>query len=99
VNSGASSTTQSSATITPGSASDFVIFGTNANAATTPTGFTNITGGLFYRQVSNDSPITVTTNIAGPGVDEFANAIASFATTGTPTQEQSLSFGDGGIGN
>jgi hypothetical protein len=96
-NSGPSSTTQNSATITPGSATDFAFFSTNANASN-PSGWTSVGSGLFTLQLTSAAPLTVTGSVSGPGVNEFANAVATFQTNGPVVKTQTLTFGDGDLG-
>jgi hypothetical protein len=69
----------------PGNSNDFVFMCTSAVHTTgTPSGWTKVTGGLYAKQVSDTN--TLTFDQSSPSPTEWTAVMASFATTGTPTQ-------------
>lgn len=79
-NTGNSNTTQSSATITPGGATNYALFCSNNGTATGPSGWTKICTGLWGLQLSSNNPISATMTNVGTGQNGFANVIGTLST-------------------
>jgi uncharacterized phage protein (TIGR02218 family) len=86
-NSGTAST-QASATVTPGNATNFALFVTNNDPL--PSGWTRADSGIYTLSPSGSSPISLTglSSTGGSPDVQWANALATFTANGTPTSVQ-----------